>query len=151
MDAQRRVDQRRVHPQQQVGVVGVVALAAHRAVGRLHFLGGTTRLLVRAEDDGEAGVEGALQAGERIGFEPAVLGHAPGHQGMGQLHEQGSWAPEQQDELAVDATDHGVVVEEPAGHQKSSGMMPPKAAAARHGRSSCMRPVDSRPSVSMIT
>ena len=58
----------------------------------------------RAEHDRERGVEGAPESGERIGREVAVIGHAGRDVGMGQLHEQGAPAAEEQHSFGIDAT-----------------------------------------------
>ena len=72
-------------------------------------------VLDRAEDHGVRRLESAEQASEGVGLEPAVLGDARGHKGVGDLHEKGPPAAEEEHAFAIDATDDRVGREQ-AGH-----------------------------------
>ena len=112
MDPQRGVDEGRVHPHQQRGVVGAVAVADDVLVHRAHRRGGGTSLLGRAEHDRERCLERALQPGERVGVEAAVLGDGGRNHRVRELHKQRPPAAEEEDALAVDSANHRVGGEE---------------------------------------
>jgi hypothetical protein len=73
---------------------------------------------------------------------------------MGQLHQQRSRSAEEEDELAVDPTDDGVVGEQPSARRQnpSTGMRSCwDAYSAQHGSSSVNRPVRRGPPTSGLT
>jgi hypothetical protein len=88
-NVQRRVDERRVHPQLQIGVVAGVALAADGRVDAADLRRDPPHLLRRAVGGDQQEVQRAEQAGEGTVGEVAVLGHPARHGRMGQLHQQG--------------------------------------------------------------
>ena len=110
---QRAVDQRRMHPQQQRRIVGVVRRpGAEGAAGalqspadaRVHALDAAhrrQRLGGATEHDRQGQLERSNQPLQRLLLEAAVLGDAGGDQRMGHLQEQRPAAAEQQDRLAV--------------------------------------------------
>src|SRR5204863_8468201 len=63
----------------------------------------------RPEDDGVHGLERAPEPAEGIGLESAVVGDAGRNLGMGQLHEEGPAAAEQQDALPAYPAYDGII------------------------------------------
>jgi len=122
------VRQGAVHPAPQLRIPGVVGGAGgkgrgllrqsspHPGVDGVHPPRRGQRLVALAVDDGEHRLQGAAEPAQRLVREVAVVGHARGHQGVGELHQQRPGAGEQEHGLAVHRPEDAVGVEQ-MGHR----------------------------------
>ncbi len=107
LEQDRRVDEARMHIEQQLGVEGVVARAGHRVsavdagVDLVDRVGGGVRLGLGAEGHRVGQDQGALQAFPRVPLVHGGLVGAGDHEGMGRVHQQGPRATEEHGDLAV--------------------------------------------------
>jgi len=103
MNAERGIDQRGVDPQKQSRVAGPVAGTGHALVDGGNMSADSLGLVGGPEDDRMSRGQGLLQPGQGVGPKVAVLGHAPGHERMSQLQQEGAATTEQKDQFAVNA------------------------------------------------
>ena len=133
MELERRIDERRVHPQQQLRVERAVALPGDPPVYAVHPRRRRLGLLGVAERDRVHRLQRAQQPPEPIPAVRAVLGGAARDERMGDLHQQRAARPEEDDRLPVDGADRRARPERRAArHARGSRCAPRRPRATRH-------------------
>ena len=100
----RRLDERRVHPQRQLWITRRVARPRDPAMELVQPAHLGSRRRRRAVDDREVTADGPVEPPPRVLAEVRVLGDARRNRGMRDLEQEGAWSgPEQEHRLAIEA------------------------------------------------